>query len=172
MNPKAFTLIELLIVVAILAVLAAIAVPNFLEAQTRSKVARVSADMRSIATALECYCADNNAYPIKPSSSCKCGWQGALTTPIPYILTAYRDPFADQQVAGSRTYQYSICNMMKSWIFVSIGPDLVDDFQEDMWMCGRAETYPMPYDPTNGTISRGDIARVNRVGGSPLIPSH
>src|SRR2546423_6115141 len=57
-----FTLIELLIVVAIIAILAAIAVPNFLEAQTRSKVARTKADMRTIATALESYRVDNNKY--------------------------------------------------------------------------------------------------------------
>ena len=60
---RGFTLIELLIVVAIIAILAAIAVPNFLEAQTRSKVSRVMADHRSIATGLEAYYIDNNQYP-------------------------------------------------------------------------------------------------------------
>ena len=60
---KAFTLIELLIVVAIIAILAAIAVPNFLEAQTRAKVSRVLSDERTYSTALETYYIDNNAYP-------------------------------------------------------------------------------------------------------------
>lgn len=59
---KAFTLIELLIVVAIIAILAAIAVPNFLEAQTRAKVSRAMADMRSLVTALETYHIDYNKY--------------------------------------------------------------------------------------------------------------
>ena len=68
---RAFTLIELLIVVAIIAILAAIAVPNFLEAQTRAKVSRVKADQRTIATALESYRVDNNQYPEQgvPSST-------------------------------------------------------------------------------------------------------
>lgn len=61
---RAFTLIELLIVVAIIAILAAIAVPNFLEAQTRAKVSRAKADMRSMATAAETYQLDYNKYPI------------------------------------------------------------------------------------------------------------
>lgn len=59
----AFTLIELLIVVAIIAILAAIAVPNFLEAQMRAKISRARTDMRSISTALESYAVDNNKYP-------------------------------------------------------------------------------------------------------------
>ncbi len=66
-NPSAgrgFTLIELLIVVAIIAILAAIAVPNFLEAQVRSKVARVNADIRSLTAAVESYRVDNNSYPL------------------------------------------------------------------------------------------------------------
>ena len=62
-SKHAFTLIELLIVVAIIAILAAIAVPNFLEAQTRAKVARVKNDLRSVATAIEAYRVDTNKYP-------------------------------------------------------------------------------------------------------------
>ena len=38
--------------VAIIAILAAIAVPNFLEAQTRSKVSRVKTDLSTLATAM------------------------------------------------------------------------------------------------------------------------
>ena len=60
---KAFTLIELLIVVAIIAILAAIAVPNFLEAQVRAKVSRVKADERSLTNAIEMYRVDWNIYP-------------------------------------------------------------------------------------------------------------
>lgn len=60
---RAFTLIELLIVVAIIAVLAAIAVPNFLEAQVRSKTARTHTDMAVTAAALRAYCSDYRRYP-------------------------------------------------------------------------------------------------------------
>jgi prepilin-type N-terminal cleavage/methylation domain-containing protein len=59
----AFTLIELLIVVAIIAILAAIAIPSLLEAQVRAKVARVRADQRSMATAIETYFVDYNIFP-------------------------------------------------------------------------------------------------------------
>lgn len=88
MVKKGFTLIELLIVVAIIAILAAIAVPNFLEAQTRAKIARGKADMRSIATALETYMIDNSKYPFDWDSR---GWPyyltDVMTTPIAYLTS-------------------------------------------------------------------------------------
>jgi len=97
---RAFTLIELLIVVAIIAILAAIAVPNFLEAQMRSKVSRVKADMRSFATALEAYCVDYNAFPMPHTLWPYGQWFGfmqyltVLSTPVAYMTsTTILDPF-------------------------------------------------------------------------------
>jgi type II secretion system protein G len=100
-NPKrGFTLIELLIVVAIIAILAAIAVPNFLEAQTRSKVSRAHADMRSYATALESYAVDHGVYPPNDQTA-TCGPDNTpmarrLSTPISYMTNPFiLDPFGD-----------------------------------------------------------------------------
>ncbi len=61
---KGFTLIELLFVIAVISVLAAIAVPNFLEAQVRAKVTRAYTDMGMISTALEAYKVDNGHFPL------------------------------------------------------------------------------------------------------------
>lgn len=60
---QAFTMIELLFVVATIAVLAAISVPNFLEAQVRSKVARARVDMSLMKAALRAYGEQYDAYP-------------------------------------------------------------------------------------------------------------
>ena len=115
---KAFTLIELLIVVAIIAILAAIAVPNFLEAQVRSKVSRCKADMRSIAVALEAYRVDATHYAIDsygliflhnfPTSL----WAdpgfselNVLTSPVAFMTSLPRNTFPNLS-AGGNQYKY------------------------------------------------------------------
>lgn len=52
-----------LFLVAIVGIVAAIAIPNLLTAQHRSKQTRTMADIRSVATAAEAYATDNNKYP-------------------------------------------------------------------------------------------------------------
>src|SRR5205809_4813239 len=55
-----FTLVEIMIVVAIIALLAAIAVPNFLRARKRSQATRILEDLRIIDSACDQYAIENN----------------------------------------------------------------------------------------------------------------
>jgi len=60
---KGFTLIELMIVVAIIGILAAIAIPNFLRFQARAKQSEAKQNLGAIYTAYTTYFSDWNTYP-------------------------------------------------------------------------------------------------------------
>jgi len=59
-NRGGFTLVEIMIVVAIIALLAAIAVPNFLRARKRSQATRILEDLRIIDSACDQYAIETN----------------------------------------------------------------------------------------------------------------
>ena len=146
---KGFTLIELLIVVAIIAILAAIAVPNFLEAQTRSKVSRVRADHRSLATAIESYYLDNNQYPAffggstppagTRSANILANPNAAVVLPLsrtfalapagsvrPATITtpiSYFTSYPADPFADTRGLPFRYYSNTRGWILGSFGPD-------------------------------------------------
>lgn len=187
-NRKAFTLIELLIVVAIIGVLAAIAVPNFLNAQARAKLARVQSDQKAVAMACESYRIDNNAYPYPKSNLRYVGAIPELTTPVAYLSgLGLEDPFNTQQMGdaeilqiGSEFSTYVWGNYRGEWgtwwagsngaelsqlpqgfSVNSAGPD--HSFSRAMHIpleerLGRPVT-GIVYDPSNGLNSGGDIIR-------------
>jgi len=212
---NAFTLIELLIVVAIIAILAAIAVPNFLEAQTRAKVSRAEADMRSLAVAIEAYRVDWNAYPPTieindvVTFNATPGFAAVprinrlviLTTPVAHITSVPRDPFGDDREPedGSDTESATVPTYLGGdvflapggidrrasfsvafreypavadgqgqlrtplWVLFSQGPDAdldnYDDLDQTTEIVGAQLAVYQAYDPTNGTVSDGDITR-------------
>ena len=203
----AFTLIELLIVVAIIAILALIAVPNFLEAQTRAKTARVKADMRSIATAVEAYLVDNSEPPVMMDSALSGNPQAnrgglpnfwILSTPVAYMTSLdIRDPFSPDKrreytlgrdtryitssflvlvnIDHYRNNEYPNRNYDGApkvmYCLLSQGPDFVrgprpdgspafhGDYANSPFIPGDTWFETFRYDPTNGTVSNGDIIR-------------
>ena len=62
-NQKGFTLIELMIVVAIIGILAAIAIPQFAKYRQRSFDSSAQSDLRNSKTDLEAYYAEHFVYP-------------------------------------------------------------------------------------------------------------
>jgi prepilin-type N-terminal cleavage/methylation domain-containing protein len=64
-NSKGFTLIELMIVVVIIGILAAIAIPNFISMQDRAKEGSVKANMHTVQLAIEDFAVQNDGtYPV------------------------------------------------------------------------------------------------------------
>jgi type II secretory pathway pseudopilin PulG len=186
----------LLIVAAIIAILAAIAVPNFLEAQTRAKVSRVKADLRVIACGLEAYCVDHNQYP-QAGNNGWARWLCQLSTPVAYLAEGrMMDPFENRRAGlWQREHPYYYYGMNETqalntytsgqlylpsparggscrihwWMMISAGPDCERNYFGGTIALNSNLTDPdrftlFIYDPTNGTLSLGDIIRP---GGSP-----
>ncbi|MBN1516927.1 hypothetical protein JXA32_10210 [Candidatus Sumerlaeota bacterium] len=137
-NCQGITTIDALIIILLIAIVLAIAVPNFLEFKADFNVSRVKSDMRAIATALEAYYVDNSAYPLMASGAEGENWRAkeksgayrictfrradqfaaGLTTPIAYLFDYPLDPAADSEntTYGYRAYQ-------NGWALISFGRD-------------------------------------------------
>ena len=74
-SQKGFTLIELMIVVVIIGILAAIAIPNFIKFQLRAKAGGGKINLPGIPTAEEAYFADPGTYLDFPESPAAMGGQ-------------------------------------------------------------------------------------------------
>jgi len=201
-----FTLIELLIVIAIILILIAIALPNFLEAQTRAKVTRAAAQLRTIEIAGRTHLSDwgflyvdfNASYPLRLKTRMKdnpaiCpaiggavnpsgggllfvrsqkdyyaqGIHCPLTTPIEYLNAEEMvDPFSDGTIPTGYESREGDWGKFKDTtaysLYAAAGPDHV----AGDWHYSPADTVAgprdgtMPYSPTNGTKSNGDMWRI------------
>ncbi len=62
-NQKGFTIIELLVVIVIIGILIALALPNLFSAQARGRDSERKNELKNLKTRLETHYSDNNSYP-------------------------------------------------------------------------------------------------------------
>jgi type IV pilus assembly protein PilA len=146
---KGFTLIELMIVIAIIGILAAIAIPAYQNYTIRSQVSEGLSLADGWKTAVSEYFAQNGAFPTAATTS---GGTGSiavtnLTTAGKYVGNIALTTGGQIQVA----YNGTQVNAKLSGQILTLTPGL-DPNQDVVWVCGKAAT------PTNVTLGGGSTA--------------
>ena len=102
-NQKGFTLIELMIVIAIIGILAAIAIPNFLNYQCKAKQSEAKSNLGNIRTSEEAYFAEFDIYAQNTGAI---GFSTKGNTRYDYSISCV-DPLLDftAQAAGKAVMQ-------------------------------------------------------------------
>lgn len=101
---RGFTLIEIMVVVVILGILAALIIPNIMDRPDQARIAKAKQDIRALDTALSLYRMDNYRYP-----STEQGLQALVekpsTPPVPpnykqggYLKRMPKDPWGNDYI--------------------------------------------------------------------------
>lgn len=122
---KGFTLIEMLIVIAVIAILVGIALPRLRGMREEGNYAKASGELKTLQAAVESYFIHEKAYPVQTTTP-DIQWQddtGSLTTAVPKLIpTPLKDPFTP---GGATEYRYATNAAANSdyYVIFSIGFD-------------------------------------------------
>ena len=100
MKRKGFTLIELMVVIAIIIILAAVAIPNYINMTKRAKRSRVMSDMGTLATGLEAFRTDWGKYPVITTAEDVSAVAGVLRKELGAGEDATATGVAETNIAG------------------------------------------------------------------------
>ena len=125
-HASAFTLVEILLVMTIIAILAALVIPKMVGRSEQARSTAAHADLSSIKTSLDAFEVDNGFYPkgiqdlVTAPSNAK-NWHG------PYLEKIPSDPWGNNY-----SYAYPGKHNASSYDLLSTGPDAKEGTDDDI----------------------------------------
>lgn len=147
---RAFTLVEILIVVVILGILAAVVVPQFVDAADQAQTGNTETQLRTLRTQIQLFRAqsDTNAFPVLANADADLAWAPMITEDL------LQAPPINPRTNSGTVVDYTATGVLADDIDAAMADTTNGWFYDaatgQIWACAFNENYRDPADANTG----------------------